>query len=88
MNDIDGFMRHIWGYMMIFSVYMHLYSVYTTSSVVYIVYMRHCLVVCRTIGGADSMDPKQVVSELFDIDYVRANEPQLVQDTAFSERFP
>lgn len=39
----------------------------------------HCLVVCRTIGGADSIDPKAVVSELFDVEYVRINESQHVQ---------
>ena len=43
--------------------------------------------VCRTIGGADSMDPKQVLSELFDIEYVRANESQLVQ-ALFGLPFP
>jgi len=40
----------------------------------------HCLVVCRTIGGADSIDPKAVVSELFDVEYVRINESQHVQE--------
>ncbi|CAK9062307.1 unnamed protein product [Durusdinium trenchii] len=40
----------------------------------------HCLVVCRTIGGADSIDPKAVVSELFDVEYVRINESHHVQE--------
>eukprot|EP00930_Biecheleria_cincta_P066773 TRINITY_DN53030_c0_g1_i1.p1 TRINITY_DN53030_c0_g1~~TRINITY_DN53030_c0_g1_i1.p1 ORF type:complete len:258 (+),score=43.96 TRINITY_DN53030_c0_g1_i1:107-775(+) len=40
----------------------------------------HSLVVCRSIGGHQPIDPKAVTSELFDIDYMRTDEADFAQD--------
>eukprot|EP00931_Biecheleriopsis_adriatica_P090780 TRINITY_DN64704_c0_g1_i1.p1 TRINITY_DN64704_c0_g1~~TRINITY_DN64704_c0_g1_i1.p1 ORF type:complete len:234 (+),score=40.92 TRINITY_DN64704_c0_g1_i1:95-703(+) len=40
----------------------------------------HSLVVCRSIGGHQPLEPKQITSDLFDIDYIRSDEPALVEE--------
>mmetsp|Transcript_27953 Transcript_27953/g.49956 ORF Transcript_27953/g.49956 Transcript_27953/m.49956 type:complete len:224 (+) Transcript_27953:65-736(+) len=40
----------------------------------------HSLVVCRSIGGHNPIDPKTSTSDLFDIDYIRTDEPEFGEE--------
>ncbi|CAE7948434.1 dnajc21 [Symbiodinium sp. KB8] len=42
--------------------------------------IMQCLVVCRSLGGTQPIDLKAVVSELFDVEYLKINDSQLVQE--------
>ncbi|CAE7504038.1 ATG101, partial [Symbiodinium pilosum] len=42
--------------------------------------IMHCLVICRSLGGSQPVDLKAVVSELFDVEYLKMNDSQLLQE--------